>query len=105
MKSALPKEIMPVSTKEYDMAVVNIDSDPKNKSEQLDNEIEKQEKILKENFDKFIVTVRPLFVFLIGAVIGAKTMEVGTFWSNAIPLFLLLVIFCELILKYSGCAS
>jgi len=78
------------------------DGDHTNESEHsLKIELEKQKKIVSENYDKFLVTVRPLIAFLVGAVIGAKTMDVGTFWSYVIPLTIILVIILELLLKLS----
>jgi uncharacterized membrane protein len=43
--------------------------------------------------------IKPLIVFLIGAIIGAVTMKFGTFHCLAIPLFLLVAIFSDIILK------
>lgn len=71
----------------------------------LQEAYKKQADSVRENFDKFILASRPLAVFLIGCVIGAKTMEEGAFWSFLVPLFILLVFILELSLKCMGCAE
>ena len=62
---------------------------------------------LKDNMDKFVVTVRPLVSFIIGAIIGAVCMKEGSFWSFVIPLSIILVFVFELALATwaTGAAS
>ena len=49
-----------------------------------------------EGFLKTMPLIRPLLSFLVGAIIGAVTMKYGTFHCLAIPIFLLVVVECEI---------
>lgn len=52
-----------------------------------------------EGLSKTLPLLKPLICFLIGAIIGAVTMEYGSFHSLAIPIFALLVIQAEVVMK------
>lgn len=63
------------------------------------DEVKELEAKYVDFLSKFIVTTRPLFVFLLGAVIGAITMERGTFWCLSIPIFVVTLVCSSLIAK------
>ena len=52
-----------------------------------------------DGLTKVLPLIKPLISFLIGAIIGAVTMQFGSFHSLAIPIFGLLVIQAEVIMK------
>ena len=52
-----------------------------------------------DGFMKTLPLIRPLIAFLVGAIIGAVTMDFGTFHCLAIPIFILVVIEIEIIMK------
>jgi uncharacterized membrane protein YoaK (UPF0700 family) len=52
-----------------------------------------------EGLRKTLPLIKPLISFLIGAIIGAVTMKYGSFHCLAIPIFALLVIQAEVIMK------
>ena len=85
------------------LVMTDVNNDVKNEEEELNNSMiaafKKQQTLVNETYDKFVVAARPLLSFLIGAVIGAKTMDVGTFWSYSIPLSIILLFIIELLIK------
>lgn len=52
-----------------------------------------------EGLSKTLPLIKPLISFLIGAIIGAVTMKFGSFHCLAIPIFALLVIQAEVVMK------
>ena len=55
-----------------------------------------------ETFQKTLILMKPLISFLIGALIGAVTMEHGSFHSLAIPIVALCGILSEIVMKIHG---
>ena len=66
--------------------------------QQLLNEIESHTHIVYDYLDKFVVISRPLVMFMIGSVIGAKLMEVIDFYCMIVPLFIILILVIDLVL-------
>ena len=65
---------------------------------QLLDDIETHTHLVYNHLDKFVVISRPLVLFMIGSVIGAKLMEVLHFYSMIIPLFIISALVIELAL-------
>ena len=66
--------------------------------QQLLNEIESHTHIVYDYLDKFVVISRPLVMFMIGSVLGAKLMEVIDFYCMIVPLFIILILVIDLVL-------
>ena len=66
--------------------------------QQLLNEIESHTHIVYDYLDKFVAISRPLVMFMIGSVIGAKLMEVIDFYCMIVPLFIILILVIDLAL-------
>jgi hypothetical protein len=96
-KGAVPlKELLPSSES---IEVASPDDENDTAVKKFQEECDKQKKVVAENFEKFITISRPFVAFIIGAIIGAKTMQVGRFWCYAIPVSINLYIIIELQLK------
>lgn len=63
---------------------------------QLLDDIETHTRLVYNYLDKFVVISRPLVLFMIGSVIGAKLMELLDFYCMTIPLLITLALALEL---------
>lgn len=80
-------------------------TDPDSKSDALliNEQMSSKRKALREKFldfrSKLFITAKPLVSFIVGAVIGAAIASYGSFWFNAVPAAIVLVIMFNIYVK------